>query len=265
MDIKEILIAVGIVCLISLIVGVALGIAEKVFHVEVDEKEEKVREVLPGSNCGGCGYAGCDALAHAIASGEAPVSGCPVGGKPVAEQVAKIMGTELGEMTRKVAYVKCDGNSDKRTLDYNYIGIDSCTAASIMPGSSPYACKYGCLGFGSCARVCPEGAIRIIDKKAVVDESLCIACGKCVKICPHQLIELVPAESHYRVQCFSHVKGKDVRDACTAGCIACGICQKVCEAGAITVVDNIAKIDYEKCTSCGKCAEKCPRKIIKKY
>ena len=144
-------------------------------------------------------------------------------------------------------------------------GINSCTAADVMPGSSPYSCKNGCLGFGSCARVCPQRAIRIVDKKAVVDEDLCIACGKCVKICPHNLIELVPADAHYRVQCNSHVKGKDVRDACTAGCIACGICQKNCEFDAIHVVDNIAKIDYEKCTSCGKCAEKCPRKIIKKY
>ncbi len=265
MDFKEILIAVGVVCLISLIIGVALGIAEKVFYVKTDEKEEKVREALPGSNCGGCGYAGCDALASAIASGKVPVSSCPVGGKSVAEKIAEIMGEQLGDMTRTVAYVKCDGNSDKRSVDYNYIGIDSCTAAAVMPGSSPYSCKYGCLGFGTCARVCPERAIRIIDKKAVVDESLCIACGKCVKICPHRLIELVPADSHYRVQCFSQVKGKEVRDACTAGCIACGICEKNCEFGAVKVTDNIAKIDYEKCTSCGKCAEKCPRKIIKSY
>ena len=265
MDIKSIIIAVAVVCAISLVVGIVLGIAEKVFRVDVNEKEEKVRALLPGSNCGGCGYASCDALAHAIAEGEAPASACPVGGKPVAEKVAAVMGAEVGDMKKKVAYVKCDGNSSKRTVDYNYIGINSCTAADVMPGSSPYSCKSGCLGFGSCARVCPQRAIRIVDKKAVVDEDLCIACGKCVKICPHNLIELVPADAHYRVQCNSHVKGKDVRDACTAGCIACGICQKNCEFDAIHVVDNIAKIDYEKCTSCGKCAEKCPRKIIKKY
>lgn len=264
MDIKEILLAVGIVCAISLVIGIVLGIAEKVFHVEVDEKEVAIREALPGSNCGGCGYAGCDAMAEAIAKGEAPVSGCPVGGKPVAEKIAGILGQEVGDMQRMVAYVKCDGNSDKRAIDYNYIGIDSCTYASMMPGSSPYSCKFGCLGFGTCAKVCPQRAIRIINKKAVVDEELCIACGKCIKACPHSLIELVPADSHYRVQCSSHVKGKDVRDACTSGCISCRICEKKCPKEAIKVVDNVAKIDYTKCVNCGICSKECPRKIIKK-
>lgn len=265
MDIKAILIAVGVIAVIGVIIGIVLGIAEKVFHVEVNEKETAVREVLPGSNCGGCGYAGCDAMAAAIANGDAPVNGCPVGGNDVAQKIAQIMGQEVQETERKVAYVKCDGNGEKRAVDYNYIGIESCIAADLLPGSSPYSCKYGCLGFGSCARVCPQRAIRIIDKKAVVDEELCIACGRCIKTCPHKLIELVPAKSKYRVQCSSHVFGKDVRDACTAGCISCKICEKNCPNDAIHVKDNIAKIDYEKCTHCGICAAKCPRKIIKEY
>ncbi len=265
MNINEIVTAVGVVCLISIIIGIVLGVAEKVFHVEVDEREEKVREALPGSNCGGCGYAGCDALAKAIAKCEAPVSGCPVGGKAVAEVIAEIMGQELGELKRQVAYVKCDGTCDKREEDYSYFGIDSCVYASKMPGSSPYACKYGCLGFGSCAKVCPVSAIRIIDKKAVVDDSLCIACGRCIKICPHELIEFVPATSTYRVQCSSLARGKDVSSACTAGCIGCGICAKNCPADAVIFENNIAKIDYDKCIKCGKCEEKCPRNIIKVY
>lgn len=265
MDFKEILIAVGIVSAIALIIGIILSIAEKLFHVDVNENEEAIREVLPGSNCGGCGYAGCDAMAKAIANGEAPATGCPVGGQAVAGKIAGILGQEIGEMERKVAYVKCDGHSDKRKTNYNYFGIQDCTYASIMPGSSPYSCKFGCLGFGTCAKVCPQGAIRIIDRKAVVDENLCIACGKCIKACPNKLIELVPADSHYRVQCSSHVKGKDVRDACTSGCISCKVCEKKCPTGAITVVDNIAKIDYAKCDNCGICAKECPRKIIKQY
>lgn len=263
MDFKEIIIAVAAVGVISIIIGIILSIAEKAFHVEVDEKEVAVREVLPGSNCGGCGYAGCDSLAKAIASGDAPVSACPVGGQEVAEKVSAIMGKELGDMKRMVAYVKCDGNSEKRQMNYNYIGIDNCAYAAKMPGSSPYACEFGCLGYGSCARVCDHRAIRIIDRKAVVDESLCVACGKCLRVCPHNLIELVPADSKYRVQCSSFAKGKDVRNACTAGCIGCGLCFKNCPNDAIIFENNIAKIDYSKCTKCGLCAEKCPRKIIK--
>lgn len=263
MNFNEIITAVVTVCIISIIIGVVISIAEKVFHVEVDEKEVKVREALPGSNCGGCGYAGCDSVAKAIAKGEAPVTACPVGGKPVAEQIAAIMGQQVGELERKVAYVKCDGTSERRQTDYNYIGIDSCVYAAKMPGSSPYACKYGCLGYGSCAKVCPVRAIRIIDRKAVVDESLCIACGKCINICPHNLIEFVPANSTYRVQCSSLARGKEVRDACTAGCIGCGICSKNCPSDAIVFENNIARIDYDKCTKCGTCEQKCPRNIIK--
>lgn len=265
MNFSEIIIAVVALCIIALVIGIVLSIAEKVFHVDVNENEEKIREELPGSNCGGCGYAGCDSLAKAIANGEAPVTACPVGGEPVARKIAQIMGQEIGEMKRMVAYVKCDGNGEKRQQDYNYIGIDSCVYAARMPGSSPYSCKFGCLGFGSCAKVCPERAIRIIDKKAVVDEELCVACGQCLKICPHNLIELVPADSKYRVQCSSLARGKDVTSACTAGCIGCGICAKNCPSDAIIFEKNIAKIDYSKCTRCGLCEEKCPRKIIKVY
>lgn len=264
MNVNEILIAVVSLCVISVIIGIALSIAEKVFHVEVNEIEIAIREALPGSNCGGCGYAGCDALAKAIAEGNAAVTGCPVGGQPVAEEIAKIMGQEVGQMEKMVAYVKCSGTSEAKQQDYEYTGMESCVYAAKLPDSSPYACKYGCLGYGSCAKVCPERAIRIVDKKAVVEESLCIACGKCVKICPHDLIELVPAASPYRVACVSLAKGKDVRAACTAGCIGCGICAKNCPADAIIMENNIARIDYSKCTGCGLCAEKCPRKIIKR-
>jgi len=265
MNISEIITAVVALCIIGIIIGLVLSIAEKVFHIDVDEKELAVREELPGSNCGGCGFAGCDALAKAIAEGKAPVSGCPVGGMPVAQKIAAIMGQEVGEMERKVAYVKCDGTSEKRESDYNYFGIDSCVYASKMPGSSPFACKYGCLGFGTCVKACDKGAIRIINKKAVVDEDLCIACGKCLKACPHDLIELIPAKSKYRVQCSSCSRGKDVKNACTAGCIGCGMCARNCPSEAIVFENNIARIDQSKCTACGLCAEKCPVKIIKKY
>ncbi|MGN1201743.1 MAG: RnfABCDGE type electron transport complex subunit B [Eubacterium sp.] len=265
MNINEIIIAVAALSILSIIIGVVLSIAEKAFHIDLNELEVAVREALPGSNCGGCGYAGCDSLAKAIANGEADVASCPVGGKPVAEKIAQLMGQEIGEMEKKVAYVKCDGTCEKRETDYNYFGIDSCAYASKMPGSSPYSCKYGCLGYGSCAKVCDQRAIRIINKKAVVDESLCVACGKCIKACPHELIELIPASAKHRVQCSSLSKGKDVREACSAGCIGCGICFKNCPSDAIVFKNNIAKIDYTKCTHCGTCAEKCPRKIIKIY
>lgn len=263
MNMSEIIIAVASLCAVSAIIGIALSIAEKAFYVEVNQVEIAVREALPGSNCGGCGYAGCDALAKAVAEGDAPVTACPVGGQPVAEAVAKLMGQEVGEMEKMVAYVRCSGTSDVKQKDYQYIGIESCAYAAKLPGSGPYACKYGCLGYGSCARACSERAIRIIDKKAVVEEALCVGCGRCIKACPHDLIQLVPAASAYRVQCRSFARGKEVMNACRAGCIGCGLCAKHCPAGAVVMENHIARIDYGSCTRCGICAEKCPRKIIR--
>lgn len=265
MSFNEIIIAAAVLCVIALIIGIVLSAAEKIFHVDVNELSVKIAAQLPGVNCGGCGFAGCDSCADAIANGKAPVSACPVGGKSTADKIAEIMGREPEDMRRMAAYVKCDGSCEKRRTDYNYYGVSSCAYAAAMPDSSSYACKFGCLGFGSCAKVCAQNAITVKNGKASVDESLCIACGKCLKACPHGLIELVPADSKYRVQCSSAERGKEVRNACESGCIGCGICAKNCPNGAITLNNNIAKIDYNKCSKCGICAEKCPRKIIKTF
>jgi len=262
MSITGIILATIIVGATGLIIGVLLGIAGEKLKVEVDEKELLIRDELPGNNCGGCGYAGCDALAKAIANGEAEVGACPVGGSPVAEKIGAIMGVSAGDTVRTTAFVKCGGTCDKTKQDYEYTGVEDCKMVQLVPGGGPKSCKYGCLGFGSCVKVCPFDAIHIIDGIANVDKEKCKACGKCVAECPTKIIELVPYEAKYLVQCSSKDKGKDVMQVCSVGCIACKMCEKVCEFDAIHVVDNIAHINYDKCTYCGKCAEKCPKKII---
>lgn len=262
MNMSAILIATVVVGVIGLLIGLVLGIANKKFEVEVDEKEVAVREFLPGNNCGGCGYAGCDALAAAIAKGEAPVNGCPVGGAAVADQISAVMGVSSGASEKKVAFVKCAGTCDKTERKYNYYGIPDCKEAVVAPGKGEKKCDYGCLGYGSCVKACQFDAIHVIDGIAVVDKEKCVACGKCAAACPKQLIELVPYTAKHLVQCSSKDKGKVVKEACSAGCIGCTLCTKQCESGAITVVQNIAHIDYSKCTNCGKCAAKCPAKII---
>ena len=265
MDIKSIIIASVVVAAVGLIIAVLLSVAEKVFHVEVDEKEIKVREALAGNNCGACGYAGCDALAKAIAKGEAPVNACPPAGKKGAEKIAEIMGAQAGEFIRQTAFVKCSGTCEVRHQKFNYYGTRTCTSASVAPGGGERSCQYGCMGYGSCADVCDNQAIRIINGKAVVDEELCIACGKCVKACPLSLIEIVPYDSKFRVQCSNKQRGKVVKDNCQAGCIGCGMCERNCPNDAVKVIDNVAKIDYNKCTECGLCAQKCPTKVIKEF
>ena len=255
-------IAGAVVGIIGLIIGVLLCIADKVFFVPVDENEVKVRELLPGNNCGGCGYPGCDGLAKAIAMGEAPVSGCPVASSEIHAQIGEVMGVAADAKERKVAFVRCNGTCDKTNIKYHYHGIMDCKKMKFIPGHGDKVCSYGCMGHGSCVKVCAFDAIHIVNGIAVVDKEKCVVCGKCLTECPNNLIEFVPVSADYKVQCASKDKGKDVNAACSVGCIGCMLCTKVCEVDAITVENNLAHIDYSKCTRCGKCAEKCPRNII---
>ncbi|MCD7826631.1 MAG: RnfABCDGE type electron transport complex subunit B [Clostridiaceae bacterium] len=258
----EVLIAAAIIGATGLVIAILLGIAAIQFSVPVDEKEVAVRGELPGNNCGGCGYAGCDALAKAIAAGEAPVNACPVGGAAAAEKIGSIMGVEAGDAVRMVAFVKCAGTCDKADIKANYFGISDCRSAAAIPGKGDKACAYGCLGFGSCVAACQFDAIHVQQGIAVVDQEKCVACGKCIQQCPNALIELVPYDAKYAVRCSNQDKGPKVMAVCDVGCIGCGICAKQCEFDAVTVENNIAHIDQSKCTGCGKCAEKCPKKII---
>ena len=262
----EILIAAGAaaaVCgILALLLGLFLGFSGNAFKVEVDEREEAICGVLPGNNCGGCGYAGCSGLAAAIVKGEAPVNQCPVGGAPVAAQIGEIMGVKPEAGVKKVAFVKCAGTCDKTKNDYEYTGIEDCAAMAFVPNGGPKSCNYGCMGYGSCVKACPFDAIHIVNGVAVVDKEARKACGKCIAVCPKNLIELVPYDAKHIVQCNSKDKGVSVTKACETGCIACGICVKNCPSDAVHVENNIAYIDQEKCTGCGICAEKCPKKII---
>ena len=250
-----------VITLIGILVGAGLVFTGKKFHVEVDERETAVREALPGNNCGACGYAGCDALAAAIAKGEAPVNACPVGGAPVTKAVGKIMGTDAEAPERKLAFVRCKGSCAVTKNQGNYVGVQDCRTAA-LGGIRTADCDYGCMGMGSCVRVCPENAIRIIDGVAVVNRARCIGCGLCAKACPKGIIELIPEGQRVVVQCVNRDKGAAVRKVCAAGCIGCMLCTRQCEYDAVHVNGNLAKIDYTKCTQCGKCAEKCPSKVI---
>ncbi len=245
----------------SLLFGAGLAFAFQKFAIGTDPKEEQIRQVLPGVNCGACGYPGCDGFAAAVAAGQAPITGCTVGGSSVAQDIGLIMGLEAEETQRKVAKVLCAGDCDKATNKYHYDGIEDCVAASML-ADGPKECSFGCLGLGTCVRACPFDAIYIDKGIAVVDEEKCTGCEICVAVCPKNIIEMIPVSSQVQVMCKSEDKGRDVRKYCTVGCIACKICERACEYDAIKVENNVARIDYDKCVNCMVCAEKCPTKSI---
>lgn len=262
MDMISILIAAAVVGVVGVLAGVLLGVASEKFKVDVNETEIKVRELLPGNNCGGCGYPGCDGLAAAIANGEAKPNGCPVGGEEVAKKIAEIVGGDT-ESVKLIAHVKCAGDCNKAKDVYEYVGPKDCKLAANAPGGGPKGCSFGCLGYGSCKKACQFDAISIVDGIAVIDADKCKSCGMCVLECPRNIIEMVPYDAKAIVDCNSKDFGKDVKAVCSTGCIGCGICQKNCPEGAITVENHLASVDYSKCTGCGTCKEKCPVKIIK--
>ncbi len=265
MDWMTILYTVIVLGGLGLLFGLVLALFSRIFAVKEDPRKAKMLEIMPGANCGACGFAGCSAYADAVIEGTSVIGACTVGGSEVAQKMAAIMGvSDVGPIVRQVAFVRCSGNGSTRAL-YNYEGIQDCVAASRLPAGGALACRYGCLAFGSCTKVCEFGAISVHDGHATVDMDKCAGCLKCVNICPRNLITVVPYGSDVYVQCFSKAKGAQTRIVCDKGCLGCGLCSKNCPTGAIKVQDNLASVvDYNLCIGCGTCIEKCPQHLIRR-
>ncbi|MDD4954175.1 MAG: RnfABCDGE type electron transport complex subunit B [Candidatus Omnitrophica bacterium] len=257
----EILIPILILGTLGLLFGVGLAFASKKLAVQADQRLEKIHGLLPGANCGACGGAGCFGFAEGILSGKMEISACRVAEEKVKEQIAAILGQKIEKKVKRTALLHCNGGRKiKDRFDYN--GIKDCVAANLALGGQK-ECAFGCLGFGTCVKVCPFGAISMSGQDLpVVDKDKCKACNKCVLVCPKKLFELVPVSAKVYVACSSHDTGKDTKAVCPVGCIACRLCEKACKFDAIQVIDNLAVIDYLKCTSCGECVKVCPMKTI---
>jgi len=259
----RIFIACGIVFAVALVLGAALCLLDRFFSIPEDERKKKVRDCLPGINCGACGYKGCDDYAAALAAGETKPNLCIPGGEDVAGTLSTLLGVENTENPPDmVAFVHCNGTCDAVTQKAVYDGMDTCRAASMLYGG-PSACRFGCLGCGDCAAACPMDAICVQDGIARVDTRLCVGCGMCVATCPKGIISMIPQETQVANYCSSKDKGAVARAACKNACIGCKKCEKVCPTGVITVADNLAIVDAGKCTGCGACAAACPTGCLK--
>lgn len=252
---------------LGLVLSLVLYLIATKFKVEEDPRIDEVEKVMPGANCGGCGYAGCRAFADAAVK-DTTLEGhyCPVGGEAVMNQVAAILGIEAVKKAPQVAVVRCNGSCENRPRTNDYDGAKTCRIkAALYSGDT--GCPFGCLGCGDCVAACQFGALSMdpVTGLPVVDESKCTACGSCVKACPKHIIELRnkgPRSMRVFVSCVNKDKGAVARKACTAACIGCGKCAKVCAQEAITVEENVAYIDFSKCKLCKKCVAECPTGAI---
>ncbi|NLF33134.1 MAG: RnfABCDGE type electron transport complex subunit B [Planctomycetes bacterium] len=255
-----IIMAVATMVLLALAFSLVLGWANVKFRVEQDPRIGQVEGVVPGANCGGCGYAGCADFARAVVAGEAPPDGCPVGGADVAHAIAEILGITVDGSAPYRPVVHCAADYDDRLQRCDYRGEPTCFAANVIGGVQ--GCTYGCLGFGDCVKACDYDAIHVVNGLAVVDYEKCIGCGACERACPRHIISMVPFKTDriVVVACSNHDSGRQVKEVCKVGCIGCKGCEKAM-AGVFTVKDNLAEVDYDKVdkdTDFTPALKKCP-------
>jgi Na+-translocating ferredoxin:NAD+ oxidoreductase RNF subunit RnfB len=263
-----VLISLGILFTIAALAAVILFVVAKKFYVKEDERIDVIAEILPGANCGGCGFPGCRGLAEAICKANS-LEGkfCPVGGAATMEKIAPILGVEPVTEKPKVAVVRCNGSKINSPRNIEFDGLQSCRFSyNLYTGVN--CCPNGCVGLGDCTRLCQFDAIHICEETGlpVVDEEKCVACGKCADVCPRGVIQLRyrgPKDRKIWVQCVNKEQGALARKHCKVACIACGKCQKECQFGAITIDNNVAYIDFIKCRLCRKCVAVCPTTAIK--
>ncbi|MCL2831822.1 MAG: RnfABCDGE type electron transport complex subunit B [Treponema sp.] len=249
---------------LAFILGLALGFFKQFFEVAEDPLVSEIRAVLPGANCGACGFPGCDGYASAIAAKKTGISGCPVGGSKTAQKLSALVGGEA-DVKPKAAVIACRGTTEAAAKRGEYIGVKTCRAAKIATGSIK-ACTWGCQGFGDCVTVCQFGALSMGSSGLpVVDYKKCTGCRACAIECPQHIIRIIPAEQSGAIPLCSNlnVQKNQVLKNCKNGCIKCELCIKNCPQQCMKMANGIPSVDYSRCTDCGICVEKCPTKVMK--
>jgi Na+-translocating ferredoxin:NAD+ oxidoreductase subunit B len=264
---STILTTILMLSLLGFVSSLILYVIAQKFKVVEDPRIDQVAEMLPGVNCGGCGFTGCHALAEAMVKSDT-MEGlyCPVGGAATLGKIAVVLDRQPVAVEAKIAVLRCNGTPENSARLTSYDGAINCRVANALYGGTT-ACPFGCLGCGDCVTACKFDAIVMdpVTKLPVISDDKCVACGACVKACPRNIIELRKKTNKDRkiyVSCVNKDKGGVARKACAVACIGCGKCVKICPYEAITMVDNLAFIDSFKCKLCRKCAAECPTGAI---
>ncbi|MDR1251850.1 MAG: RnfABCDGE type electron transport complex subunit B [Treponema sp.] len=261
-----VLITAAFALVLAFVLGTALGFFREFFAVPEDPLISRIREALPGANCGACGFPGCDNYAAAIAAGKAGVTSCSVGGPSVAEKIAAITGISGGAVLQTVAVLACQGSSIHAPPRGKYTGLQTCWGAKLSTGSTKL-CSWGCLGFGDCVKVCKFGALALNSEKGlpVVEYSKCTGCRLCVNECPQGLLKSIPGDQKGAMTLCSNLNPirQMVAKTCKIACIKCGLCVKNCPQQCISLDSYIPVVDLTRCISCGTCVEKCPTRVFK--
>jgi Na+-translocating ferredoxin:NAD+ oxidoreductase RNF subunit RnfB len=246
MDVTITLIALGVMVGLSVSLSGVLAVANRKLHVQEDPRIDEVEHMLPGNNCGACGLPGCRAFAEQAVAGQVAPGACTVSSEESRESIAAYLGVSVGGEEKQVARLACAGGSNVARQRGRYVGVSTCRAANLVAGGGK-GCAWGCLGYGDCMEVCDFDAI-VMDAHAlpVVDEDLCTACGDCVEICPKQLFELHPVSHRLWVACKNLAFGDEAESECAVACTACARCAADAPPGVVSMIHNLAVVDYRK-------------------
>lgn len=253
---------------LGFVAAAVLAVASRVFHVEEDPRVEAVMDALPGANCGGCGYAGCEGYAIAVVNDPAVAASlCVAGSAETSIAVGNLTGKTVAAAEPQVSFRRCEKLAGNVGLRYDYQGMPSCAAATLLMGGSDI-CSWSCLGFGDCVQVCPFDAMKLKDGLVHVIASKCTGCGQCIKACPRNSLEIIPTRARIAVFCATKDKLRAVIEICEVGCINCGKCIKACPAKAITTEDERIEVNHKMCLSYGAdcqeaCVKGCSRHILR--
>ncbi len=246
---------------ISLLAGVILSVVNLFLKDKQNNLSEQILEILPGANCGACGFSSCEEYAKALANKKSRIGLCLPGGEKVSLKLTKLLKQKEIDYKKRFAHVKCRGSLESTSKIAEFINIKTCAAANMLYAGGG-KCSYGCLGFGDCINACEYGAISLKNGVSYIDRVKCVGCGKCIEVCPKNIIVLLDHQNQAIVCCSNEDKGAVSKLACSVSCVACRMCEKTCHLGAIYIKNNLASVDKENCIACGKCREVCPRGCI---